>query len=60
MAPNPEREINLSFRQIDYLRCGLLIITSPRQVIAQDIEEYGAGWLVEPGDVASLQRPVGS
>ena len=58
MAPNPEREINLSFRQIDYLRCGLPIITSPRQVIAQDIEEYGAGWLVEPGDVASLQRLV--
>ena len=54
MAPNPEREINLSFRQIDYLRCGLPIITSPRQVIADDLLQYGAGWLVEPDDPAGL------
>ena len=58
MAPNPEREINLSFRQIDYLRCGLPIITAPTQVIARDIEEYGAGWLVEPDDRESLERLV--
>ncbi|MCP4870273.1 MAG: hypothetical protein GY898_16330, partial [Proteobacteria bacterium] len=54
MAPNPEREINLSFRQIDYLRCGLPIITSPRQVIADDLLAYGAGWVVEPDDTAGL------
>ncbi len=59
MAVNPEREINLSFRQIDYLRCGLPIITSPHQVIADDLIEYGAGWTVEPGDVAGLQALVG-
>jgi len=58
MAPNPEREINLSFRQIDYLRAGLPIITAPTQVIARDLEEYGAGWLVEPGDRKSLERLV--
>ncbi|MCO4768695.1 MAG: hypothetical protein KDA24_01600 [Deltaproteobacteria bacterium] len=58
MAPNPERELNLSFRQVDYLRCGLPLITSPGQVIARDVEEYGAGWLVEPGDLKSLQRLV--
>ena len=54
MAPNPEREINLSFRQVDYLRCGLPIITSPRQVIAEDLIEYGAGWTLEPGDRQGL------
>jgi chromosome segregation ATPase len=58
MAPNPEREINLSFRQIDYLRCGLPIITAPRQVIADDLLEYGAGWTIEPGDVEGLRHLV--
>ena len=59
MTPNPEREINLSFRQIDYLRCGLPIITSPRQVIAEQLLEYGAGWCVEPGDDKALDKLVG-
>jgi chromosome segregation ATPase len=59
MALNPEREINLSFRQVDYLRCGLPIITSPRQVIAADLLEYGAGWTVEPGDRDGLAELVG-
>ena len=58
MAPNPEREINLSFRQIDYLRCGLPIITAPRQVIAADLLEYGAGWTIEPGDTEALRALV--
>lgn|GEM_PF-2193180 len=58
MAPNPEREINLSFRQIDYLRCGLPVITSPRQVIAADVREYGAGWLVDPEDADGLRTLV--
>lgn len=58
MAPNPERELNLSFRQIDYLRCGLPIITAPGQVIADDLVEYGAGWLVDPQDERALRRLV--
>ncbi len=58
MRPNPERELNLSFRQIDYLRCGLPIITSPRQVIAADLLEYGAGWVIEPGNTRALRRLV--
>ena len=58
MTPNPEREINLSFRQVDYLRCGLPIITSPRQVIADQLLEYGAGWCVEPGDKKGLAKLI--
>lgn len=58
MTPNPEREINLSFRQVDYLRCGLPLITSPRQVIAADVLEYGAGWVVEPGNTRALRRLI--
>jgi len=57
-TPNPERDLNLSFRQVDYLRCGLPIITSPRQVIAGHLEEYGAGWCVEPGDTKALDKLV--
>lgn len=59
MVPNPEREVNLSFRQVDYLRCGLPIITAPTQVIARDLQDYGAGWLIEPDDDAALRRLVG-
>ena len=58
MRPNPERELNLSFRQVDYLRCGLPIITSPSQVIADDLLDYGAGWVVEPGNTRALRRLV--
>jgi hypothetical protein len=59
MAPNPERELNLSFRQIDYLRCGLPIVTSPGQVIAADLLQYGAGWVVDPLDARALRKLVG-
>lgn len=55
MVPSAERSLNLSFRQLDYLRCGLPIITAPNQVIADELLEYGAGWCVEPGDEASLK-----
>ncbi|MBJ93305.1 MAG: hypothetical protein CMP23_02395 [Rickettsiales bacterium] len=58
MKPNPERELNLSFRQIDYLRCGLPIITAPTQVIADKLLEYGAGWCLEPGDDKALNKLV--
>jgi hypothetical protein len=58
MATGAERSINLSFRQIDYLRCGLPIITSPGQVIAADLLQYGAGWCVDPDDGAALRTLV--
>jgi len=58
MAPNTERSLNLSFRQIDYLRCGLPLITSPGQVIASDLEEYGAGWCVKHGDTEGLRSLI--
>jgi len=58
MAPGAERSINLSFRQIDYLRCGLPIITSSSQVIAEDLLQYEAGWCVDPNDKAALRSLV--
>ncbi len=55
MAPNSEREMNLSFRQIDYLRAGLPILTANFQEIATDLVEYGAGWVVDPRDERSIR-----
>ena len=58
MVPNPERELNLSFRQIDYLRCGLPIVTAPGQVIAADLLQYGAGWVVDPLDARAQKKLI--
>ncbi len=43
MAPNPERELALAFRHVDYLGCGLPVITRG----AHALELGEAGWLVE-------------
>ncbi len=49
MAPNPEREVALAFRHMDYLACGLPIITGRDHALAPRLAEAGAGWLVGPG-----------
>ena len=46
-APNPERELALSFRQMDYLGCGLPLISAPEGVIASELAAWGAGWVEE-------------
>lgn len=47
-APNPERQLALGFRQLDYLGCGLPLISSPDGVLADELRETGAGWVDEP------------
>ncbi len=47
-APNPERELALSFRQMDFLSAGLPLISGPEMVLAAEIRETGAGWVDEP------------
>jgi len=49
MAPNPERELALSFRHVDYMGCGLPMITSETHALAPDLANAKAGWLVENG-----------
>lgn len=46
-ASNPERELSLSFRQMDYLGCGLPLISSDQVVLAAELKEWGAGWVDE-------------
>lgn len=42
MAPNPEREMALSFRHVDYLGCGLPVLTGPDTALADVLGR--AGW----------------
>ena len=48
-APNPERELALSFRQLDALSAGTPLITGSEMVIAPEVEGGGAGWVVDSG-----------
>lgn len=41
MAPNPERALALSFRHVDYLGCGLPILTGPDSALADVLGEAG-------------------
>ncbi|MFT4977469.1 MAG: hypothetical protein ACI8S6_003374 [Myxococcota bacterium] len=45
MAPNPERALALSFRHVDYLGCGLPILTGPDSALADVLGE--AGWATD-------------
>ena len=52
MAPNPEREVALSFRHVDYLGCGLPILSGPNTALADVLGD--AGWVADPQDPAAL------
>ncbi|MCZ7587208.1 MAG: glycosyltransferase [Deltaproteobacteria bacterium] len=45
--PNPERELAFSTRTVEYLRCGLPIITGRSMELAEPVERYDAGWVVD-------------
>ncbi len=51
-APNPERALAMSFRQADYLGCGLPLISDADTPLGDAIRETGAGWVDEPLDEA--------
>lgn len=51
-APNPERSLAMSFRQMDYLGCGLPLITDADTPLADAVRETGAGWVDEPLEAA--------
>ncbi len=46
-APHNERELALSFRQLDYLSAGLPIITDPWTPVADGVRAHHAGWVDE-------------
>lgn len=46
-APNLERELAVSFRQMDALGAGLPLITDPAVPLAAGVRQAGAGWVDE-------------
>ena len=48
--PNPERELAMSFRQADYLGCGLPVITGADHALSDTLRAAGAGWVVNDLD----------
>ena len=51
-APHTERELALSFRQLDYLSAGLPIITDGWTPLADGVRRHRAGWVDEPLEAA--------
>ncbi|MCX5698310.1 MAG: glycosyltransferase [Candidatus Omnitrophica bacterium] len=47
MERNIEREVSFSFRVIDYLQCGLPVLTANYSELSKDIDIYKAGWVVD-------------
>lgn len=56
MAPNAERELALSFRHVDYLGCGLPILTGGGHALAPALRDTGAGWVVEHDNLEEALR----
>ena len=58
MRRNPERELAFASRTVHYLWCGLPVIHSRFSEVAALIEEYEAGWMVDPDDAAGIRAIV--
>jgi len=58
MAPNLERELALSFRQLDALAAGLPMLMGDYAPLAPLVAEYGAGWVVSFGDEEALDQAL--
>ena len=55
---NLEREYAMVTRSIVSLACGVPVVHPPFTEVSPMIEEYDAGWLVDPNDTASLEKIV--
>ncbi len=55
---NTERELAFTTRTVEYLWCGLPVIYGDYGELALLIEEYEAGWLVDPSDDAAVRATV--
>ena len=55
---NPERELAVTTRTIDFLWCGLPVLYNDYGELADLICQYDAGWTVDPADVQAIGRCV--
>lgn len=56
MAPNPERELALSFRQMDALGCGLPLLTQGHHALSDTLREADAAWVLD--DLGGLEQAL--
>ena len=56
---NLEREYSLSFRSIEYLRCGLPVVCNDYLELAGHVKDYAAGWVISsPQEVPPLLSSI--
>lgn len=55
---NPERELAMVTRTVVALSCGVPVMHVPFTEVSPLIEEYDAGWLVDPDDTASMEAAL--
>ncbi|MFQ5857253.1 MAG: glycosyltransferase family 4 protein [Anaerolineae bacterium] len=58
MGRNPERELAFTTRTVEYLWCGLPVIHHDYAELSGHIEEYQAGWIVDPEDRKAIRQAV--
>ena len=58
MTRNPERELAVTSRTVEYLWCGLPVIYNDYSELSELIREYDAGWTVDPEDPAAIERAL--
>ena len=58
MRRNAERELAFTTRTVEYLWCGLPVIYNDYAELASYIDEYEAGWTLDPDDEDALRAVV--
>ena len=58
MARNPERELAFTSRTVEYLWCGLPVVYNNYAELSRYIEQYEAGWIVDPEDGPQIQDTI--
>ncbi len=58
MGRNPERELAFTTRTVEYLWCGLPVIYQDYAELSRYIQEYEAGWVVDPEDRTAIRQAI--
>lgn len=58
MSRNPERELAVTSRTVEYLWCGLPVIYNDYSELSDLIRDYDAGWTVDPEDIDSIHAAL--
>jgi glycosyltransferase involved in cell wall biosynthesis len=56
--PNPERELAITTRTVEYMWAGLPVIYADYGELARPIDQCDAGWVVDPQDEQAVEKAV--